>query len=159
MRVTAQGNFARAVGSAPRLLEDDTVRIRGFGELEAVVMDRVWNRDPDMVTVREIFEELSEERRIAYTTVMSTMDNLYTKGWLEREREGRAYRYWATLTREEHTARLMREALDGGGRSELVLSYFIEAIGPKESERLREALRRLARRSSTAKRSSRAKRR
>ena len=159
MRVTAQGNSARAVGSAPTLLEDDTVRIRGFGELEAVVMDRVWNRDPDMVTVREIFEELSEERRIAYTTVMSTMDNLYTKGWLERERDGRAYRYWATLTREEHTARLMREALDGGGRSELVLSYFIEAIGPKESERLREALRRLARRSSTAKRSSRAKRR
>ena len=71
----------------------------------------------------------------------------------ERERDGRAYRYWATLTREEHTARLMREALDGGGRSELVLSYFIEQISPKESERLRNALRQLARRTSTAKRS------
>lgn len=130
------------------------MRVRGFGELEAVVMDRVWNRDPYTVTVREIFEELSEERSIAYTTVMSTMDNLNTKGWLERERDGRAYRYWATLTREEHTARLMREALDGGGRSELVLSYFIEQISPKESERLRDALRRLARRTSTAKRSS-----
>jgi hypothetical protein len=46
----------------------------------------------------------------------------------------------------------MHEALDGGGRSDLVLSYFIEQIGPKESERLREALRRLARRSSKAKR-------
>lgn len=94
------------------------MRVRGFGELEAVVMDRVWNHDPEMVTVRDIFEELSGERRIAYTTVMSTMDNLYNKGWLERERDGRAYRYWATLTREEHTARLMRDALDGGGRSE-----------------------------------------
>lgn len=128
------------------------MRVRGFGELEAVVMDRVWNRDPETVTVREIFEELSAERRIAYTTVMSTMDNLHTKGWLERERDGRAYRYWAIMTREEHTAQLMREALDGGGRSELVLSYFIEQIGPKESERLREALRRLARRSTRAKR-------
>ena len=127
------------------------MRVRGFGELEAVVMDRVWNHHPEMVTVRDIFEELSAERRIAYTTVMSTMDNLYNKGWLERERDGRAYRYWATLTREEHTARLMRDALDGGGRSELVLSYFIEQIGPKESERLREAMRRLARRSSRAK--------
>lgn len=127
------------------------MRVRGFGELEAVVMDRVWNHDPEMVTVRDIFEELSTERRIAYTTVMSTMDNLFTKGWLERERDGRAYRYWATMTREEHSARLMRDALDGGGRSELVLSYFIEQIGPKESERLREALRRLARRSSRAK--------
>ncbi|MDO3634595.1 BlaI/MecI/CopY family transcriptional regulator [Mycolicibacterium arseniciresistens] len=126
------------------------MRVRGFGELEAVVIDRVWNRDPDSVTVREIFEELSAERHIAYTTVMSTMDNLHRKGWLERERDGRAYRYWATMTREEHTARLMRDALDGGGRSELVLSYFIEQIGPKESERLREALRRLARRSTKA---------
>ena len=127
------------------------MRVRGFGELEAMVMERVWDRDPEIVTVRNIFEELSAERRIAYTTVMSTMDNLHNKGWLMRERDGRAYRYWATLTREEHTARLMREALDGGGRSELVLSYFIEQIGPKESERLREAMRRLATRSSRAK--------
>lgn len=127
------------------------MRVRGFGVLEAVVMDRIWDRDPESVTVREIFEELSDERRIAYTTVMSTMDNLHTKGWLERDRDGRAYRYWATMTREQHTAQLMQEALDGGGRSDLVLSYFIEQIGPKESERLRTALRRLARRSPRAK--------
>jgi predicted transcriptional regulator len=77
---------------------------------------------------------------------MSTMDNLHGKGWLAREREGKAYRYWATLSREEHSARLMREALDGGGRSDLVLSHFVEQIGPEESDRLREALRRLSRR-------------
>lgn len=118
------------------------MRVRGFGELEAVIMDRVWNRDPYTTTVRDIFDELKAERRIAYTTVMSTMDNLHTKGWLERERDGRAYRYWAILTREEHTAQLMSEALTGGGRSDLVLSHFIEQIGPKESARLRAALER-----------------
>ena len=127
------------------------MRVRGFGELEAAVMDRVWDHDPYTVTVREVFEEMAQERRIAYTTVMSTMDNLHTKGWLDRELEGRAYRYWAVLTREQHTARLMREALDGGGRSELVLNYFIEQIGPEESEDLRSALRKLARRSNRAK--------
>ena len=77
---------------------------------------------------------------------MSTMDNLHSKGWLAREREGKAYRYWATLSREEHSARLMREALTGGGQSDLVLSHFVEQIGPEESERLRAALRRLSRR-------------
>ncbi|MCC5582651.1 BlaI/MecI/CopY family transcriptional regulator, partial [Microtetraspora sp. AC03309] len=70
------------------------MRVRGFGELEAEIMDRIWNRGPAAVTVREVFDELVEERRIAYTTVMSTMDNLHTKGWLERDRDGRAYRYW-----------------------------------------------------------------
>lgn len=120
------------------------MRVRGFGQLEAVIMDRVWNHGPDAaVTVRDIYDELTAERRIAYTTVMSTMDNLHTKGWLARERDGRAYRYWATLSREQHTARLMHEALKGGGSSDLVPSHFIEQIGPHESERLRAALRRV----------------
>ena len=105
-------------------------------------MDRVWDHDPYTVTVREIFEEMAGERRIAYTTVMSTMDNLHTKGWLAREREGKAYRYWATLTREQHSARLMREALHGGGSPDLVLTHFLEQIGPEESARLAAVLRR-----------------
>jgi predicted transcriptional regulator len=123
------------------------VRIRGFGELEAVVMDRIWKRDAaTRVTVREVFDELATERDIAYTTVMSTMDNLHTKGWLARERNGKAYRYWPTLSREQHSARLMREALDGGGQPDLVLQHFVQQIGPEESARLRDALRRLAKR-------------
>jgi predicted transcriptional regulator len=107
-------------------------------------MDRLWSRDGDPTTVRELFDELVGEREIAYTTVMSTMDNLHRKGWLERRREGKAFRYWPTLTREEHGARLMREALHNGGRAEVVLAHFVEQIGAEESERLRAALRRLA---------------
>ncbi len=123
------------------------MRARGFGELEAVIMDRIWDRGPDMsVTVRDVFDQLVAERDIAYTTVMSTMDNLHTKAWLRRERDGKAYRYWAILSREEHGARLMREALERGGRHDLVLSHFVEQIGPEESAGLREALRRLSRR-------------
>lgn len=120
---------------------------RGFGELEAVIMDRIWNRDEPTTTVREIFDELTVEREIAYTTVMSTMDNLHTKGWLAREKDGKAYRYWPTLSREEHGAQLMHDALAAGGRSDLVLSHFVEHIGPEESARLRAALRRIAARS------------
>lgn len=58
---------------------------RGIGDLEAAVMDRVWNHI-DSVTVRDIFDELSTTRQIAYTTVLSTMDNLHRKGRLRRER-------------------------------------------------------------------------
>ena len=45
---------------------------RGFGDLEAVIMDRVWARSGP-VTVRELFDELRRERPIAYTTVMSSI--------------------------------------------------------------------------------------
>jgi predicted transcriptional regulator len=116
--------------------------VRGFGDLEAVIMDRVWERD-EPVTVRELFDELSAERTIAYTTVMSTMDNLHRKGWLDRVREGKAYRYTATASREEYSARLMREALADGGDAEVVLSHFVAQIGSGESEALRSVLRKL----------------
>src|SRR6201987_3844444 len=107
-------------------------------------MDRVWAR-PGPVTVRDICDELRGERAIAYTTVMSTMDNLHRKGWLAREKDGKAYRYTATASREEYSARLMREALDGGGGTEGVLSHFVAQMGGAESEVLRTVVGRLTR--------------
>jgi len=118
--------------------------VRGFGELEAVVMHRVWEHDSP-VTVRELFDELRRERAIAYTTVMSTMDNLHRKGWLDRVKEGKAYRYAATASREEYSARLMREALVGGGDTEAVLNHFVAQMEGDESEVLRAVVERLAR--------------
>ena len=117
--------------------------MRGFGDLEAVIMHRVWDHGGP-VTVRELFEELQQERVIAYTTVMTTMDNLYRKGWLARVKEGKAYRYTATASREEYSARLMREALDGGGDTQAVLSHFVAQMDGEESEALRAVVRRLA---------------
>jgi predicted transcriptional regulator len=115
---------------------------RGFGDLEAVVMDRLWERDGP-TTVREVFEDLLRDREIAYTTVMSTMDNLHRKGWLSRERDGKAYRYWPSMTREQYGAALMREALDAGGRSDRVLAYFLEQMSAEDSAALRKVLRRV----------------
>lgn len=113
---------------------------RGFGDLEATVMERVWGRD-DGVTVREVFEELSGARQIAYTTVLSTLDNLHRKGWVKREREGKAYRYWPTMTREERSANLMRAAFDAGGDTEAVLAFFVNQMTESESAQLQAALR------------------
>ena len=117
--------------------------MHGFGDLEAVIMHRVWDHGGP-VTVRELFDELQQERVIAYTTVMTTMDNLHRKGWLARVKEGKAYRYTATASREEYSARLMREALDGGGDTQAVLSHFVAQMDGEESEVLRTVVRRLA---------------
>ena len=117
--------------------------MRGFGDLEAVIMDRLWARDMP-VTVRDLFEELREERNIAYTTVMSTMDNLHRKGWLARERDGKAYRYTAVASREEYSARLMRQAMAEAGDTEAVLSHFVAQMDGTESAALRAVLQKLA---------------
>jgi len=118
--------------------------MRGFGDLEAVVMQRVWDH-AGPVTVRDLVGELQREREIAYTTVMTTMDNLHRKGWLARVKDGKAYLYTATASRAEYSARLMREALDGGGDTEAVLSHFVAQMGGAESEVLRTVVGRLTR--------------
>jgi predicted transcriptional regulator len=117
--------------------------VRSFGELESVIMQLVWDHDGP-VTVRELFDQLRQERAIAYTTVMSTMDNLHRKGWLDRAKDGKAYRYTATASRDEYSARLMREALAGGGDTEAVLTHFVTQMGGEESDVLRAVVRRLS---------------
>src|SRR5690348_5389267 len=116
--------------------------VRGFGDLESVIMHMVWDHDGP-VTVRELFDELRRERAIAYTTVMSTMDNLHRKGWLARDKDGKAYRYTAVASRDEYSARLMREAMAEAGDTEAVLSHFVAAMDGEQSEVLRAVLDKL----------------
>src|SRR5690348_12866361 len=57
--------------------------MRQFGEFEAVIMNRLWAWGRPAL-VREMVDDLQRDRQIAYTTVMTVMDNLYRKGWLRR---------------------------------------------------------------------------
>ena len=95
--------------------------LRQFGELEAVIMDVLWSRD-EPATVRSVHDELISTRQIAYTTAMSTMDNLFRKGWLLRDKVGLAYHYRPMMSREEHSANLMRTVFESGGDSALILA-------------------------------------
>ncbi|MGV0838366.1 BlaI/MecI/CopY family transcriptional regulator [Mycolicibacterium thermoresistibile] len=115
--------------------------IRGFGELEAVVMDVLWSRS-EPTTVRSVHDELIAQRQIAYTTVMSTMDNLFRKGWLTREKVGLAYEYRPVMSREEHSAKLMRTVFESGGDSELILNFFLEQMTDDDSAKLRHVIQR-----------------
>jgi predicted transcriptional regulator len=115
---------------------------RGFGELEAVIMDTMWSRGAPS-TVRDLYEHLRTTREIAYTTVMTVMDNLYQKGWLARDRDGRAYRYRPVWSREEYSARLMREAWSSGADRAATLVHFLQQMTPAETAAMHEALRQL----------------
>ena len=113
--------------------------VRQLGQLEAVVMARLWSYGRP-VPVREVLEDLQRDRTIAYTTVMTVMDNLHRKGFLTREMAGRAYRYQPAQTLEQHTAMVMGEVLAGSSDRSATLLHFLEQIPPEEVARLREAL-------------------
>ncbi len=62
--------------------------------LELEIMKVVWEKD--QVTVRDVYAVLKERRPVAYTTVMTMMGVLATKGHLKRQRSERAYVYRPT---------------------------------------------------------------
>ncbi|MET7460191.1 BlaI/MecI/CopY family transcriptional regulator [Nonomuraea sp. NPDC005501] len=113
--------------------------IRGLGELESAIMDRMWARRRP-ASVREVFEDLKQERTIAYTTVMTVMDKLHTKGLLKRRPVGRAYVYEPVASKEAYTADLMRTVLAGGGNQAATLVHFLERLTPEEAAALEAAL-------------------
>jgi predicted transcriptional regulator len=113
--------------------------MRRFGELEAVIMDRLWEQGRPML-VREMVEALHGQRPLAYTTVMTVMENLHRKGWLRRERDGRAWRYEPTGSRSGYTAALMNDALTTSSDRRTALAHFVLQMSPHDAALLREAL-------------------
>jgi predicted transcriptional regulator len=113
--------------------------MRRFGELEAVIMDRLWEWGRPAL-VREVVNDLRDERGLAYTTVMTVMENLHRKGWLRRERHGRAWRYEPTGSRSGYTAALMNDALATSPDRRTALAHFALQMSPHDAAQLREAL-------------------
>lgn len=103
-------------------------------------MDRLWSYGR-AVSVREVLDDLQRERQIAYTTVMTVMDKLHKKGWLERVREGRAFVYKPVASRESYTSKLMREALSTSANQAAAFVHFLSELSPDESAALRAALK------------------
>src|SRR5260221_8894299 len=92
-------------------------------------MDRLWEQGRPML-VREMVENLRAERPLAYTTVMTVMENLHRKGWLRRERDGRAWRYEPTRSRSGYTPALMNDALGTSADRRTALAHFVLQMSP-----------------------------
>jgi predicted transcriptional regulator len=101
------------------------------------LLGEIWSRSN--ATVRELIDY--SQLDMAYTTVMTTLDRLYKKGLLGRTEEGRAFRYFPRVTKEE----LQREAagqaiqqLLGSGPAAMPLSYLVEAVTEHDIQLLDE---------------------
>lgn len=110
---------------------------RPMGALELAVLDKIWD-EPGGLTPRGVLERLDGD--LAYTTVMTIMNRLWNKGILEREKEGRAYRYRPLRTESEVIAAKMSEALSVARDREASLSQFVEDLAPGDEALLRSLL-------------------
>lgn len=115
-----------------------------MGELEAAVMDVVWDRG-GWLTPGEVHAALCEKRSLAYTTAMTVLVRLWHKGRLERERDGRAYAYRAVQSREAYAADRMRALLDSVDDRSEALSYLVSSLANADRAQLRRVLERAQR--------------
>lgn len=84
-----------------------------LGDLEADIMELIWAKpDQQSITVREVFETMYEQRRIAYTTVMNTMTRLAKKHLLDVKKEDMAYIYTPTMTQQAFVSRFVSHILE-----------------------------------------------
>ena len=94
-------------------------------ELERRVIDTLWQGGE--WSVREVHQEVDDG--LAYTTIATVLDRLHAKGRVQREKDGIAWRYHATRTREEALAaevgRVMQRA---EGASETLLVAFLDEV-------------------------------
>ena len=63
-------------------------------------------------TVRDVYEALRGTRQIAYTTVMTMMNVLETKGYLRKEKQDRAYHYTPVRPERAVVASMVREFIN-----------------------------------------------
>lgn len=113
--------------------------MRQLGQLEAAVMQQLWS-SARPVSVREVLDVLTQQRALAYTTVMTVMDNLHSKGLVAREKRGKAYVYTPVSSREEHTAELLREVLADSEDRTAALMHLVGKLEAGEAANLLAAL-------------------
>jgi predicted transcriptional regulator len=113
-----------------------------LGDLERAIMEVLWQTS-DPMTVRQVGEQLTD-RDLAHTTVMTVLDRLAKKGFVRRQRAGRAWLYRPAETREAYVAELMLTALDQTGDRQAALTRFARSVTGAEADALRTALEALS---------------
>lgn len=113
--------------------------VASLGTLERKTIEAVWKLKE--VNVRDVVDELGGN--LAYTTVMTTLDRLYKKGYLNRSKESRAFIYTAKMSQEQLHIGLAGDVItglfDGATRHvEPVLACIVDAVSDKDRELLDE---------------------
>lgn len=93
---------------------------------ELEIMKVVWERQS--ATVRDVYETLLARRKIAYTTVMTMMKILETKGYLKKRPVERAYVYQPARPKKQVIRTMVKEFVNRvfNGSAEPLLVHLVQ---------------------------------
>jgi len=129
--------------STPQIIKRAGKVVSELGPLEREVMELIWRRPEEAaeVSVRDI--HLDFEGRLAYTTLMTTLDRLRKKGLLERRKEGRAFFYSPRFSSDEFERSVAHDAINmllgrGSDGVEPILACIVDAVSERDRALLDE---------------------
>jgi predicted transcriptional regulator len=110
-----------------------------FGPLEIRVLEALWSR-PTPACVRDLQPQFPG---VAYTTLMTTLDRLFRKGTLTRQKSGRAFFYRPKASQQELISELAGSTfatmLPGDAAAvRPILSMFVDTVGDRDHALLDE---------------------
>lgn len=109
---------------------------RFFGSLEAQIMDILWENQS--MTIKDTQQKLEQVKPVNFNTVMTVMNRLVEKGFLEKQQTDRSYRYRPILTREAfmetQSKELTHEMFEEFGQ--LAVSHMLDALEEADPELL-----------------------
>ena len=110
---------------------------------ELAIMKVIWRSGTS--TVRDVYEALLADRKIAYTTVMTMMNILEQKGYLKKSQKDSAFTYQATKPQKQVIRSMVREFVDRvfNGAAEPLLLHLVEErqLSDQDVEEIRRMLR------------------
>ena len=113
-------------------------------------MQHIWGCPHDGCRAADVQQALQRVRPLALTTILTTLDRLFKKSILRREREGKAYRYWATVNEEQLQKRIVEGVLTKliAQFPQAVAAYFAQredagAARSSDKEKLADLARRI----------------
>jgi predicted transcriptional regulator len=111
------------------------------------ILRLLWGQGP--LTVREVRQRLAEdepEEEIPYTTVLSLLQLMEKKGYVDHEADGKTYRYRAKVPQSQTTGLVIRDFVSRffDGSTEALLLGLAESpdVSPEVWEKLRSAIKR-----------------
>ena len=111
-------------------------------ESELRLMEVLWSHSP--ATVAEVLERLPAKPPLAYSTVITTLRILETKGYVRHIKDGRAFQYEPLVARNEARRTALRQMMHRlfEGSPELLMATLFESgdVDRKELQRLRKLI-------------------
>lgn len=122
------------------------VGVPQLGDLEFAVLEDIWSFGAS--DAKSVHARIGRSRSITLNTIQSTLERLFRKALLQREKISHAYQYSAKLSREELISKLVESAVlrVAGSKPDALLAAFVDLAARADDDQLERLEKMIAQR-------------